>query len=440
MRRLTPVAILLTALFLTGCSSEPEDEREVLYWYDPMHPQQQFNEPGPSPFMDMDLVPRYADEVETGSGIDLGGLDADRTEVWSCPMHPQIREDGPGRCPICGMDLVRRGAPAHHPGHIQVLPAVQQTMNIRTAEVRRDRLWRQIDTVGLVEWDESRLHHIHPRTAGWIQEMDISSEGDPVRAGQRLFTLYSPELVNAQDEFLQALRRGEPGLISSSRERLLALDVQPEFIDQLEKSRQRMTAVPWNARMDGVVTRLGARHGMHVTSGDMILEIANLSRVWVIAQVFDRHSDWLAEGQVARISPSYAPGEVHETTVDYIYPRLDATTRTTRVRLVLDNGKPGLKPGMWTSVQIFAGPVEDQIIIPREALIRTGHSERVVLRAHDDHFEVREVTAGMESGEYVAIRSGLEPGETVVTSGQFLIDSEASLQAAHLRLGGQHDH
>lgn len=373
----------------THSAETGEDEREVLYWFDPMHPEQRFDRPGRSPFMDMDLVPRYADELEAGQ--------------------------------------------------VRLAPGVRQIINVRTVEVRRDRLWRRIDTVGKVGYDESRLHHIHTRVAGWIQEIDISAEGDPVAAGQRLFTLYSPELVNAQDEYLQALRRGEAGLIGSARDRIAALGVQPAFIQELERTRQSRVYVPWHAVRGGVVSRLGARHGMYVTPGSEIMEIADLSRVWVIAEVFDRHADWLAEGQAVAIRMSNMPGEKYEATVDYIYPELEHTTRTTRVRLVLDNPELRMRPGMWASVEIYAGPVDDQVVIPREALIRTGLSERVVLRIDDDHFEAREVTAGMESGDYVAIRTGLEPGEFVVTSGQFLIDSEARPRAGHARLETQ-DH
>ena len=428
--------ILLLVLLLAACSPAPEEEREVLYWYDPMHPQQRFDEPGPSPFMDMELVPRYAEEAESGPALDLSEFDAAGSEFWTCPMHPQIREDGPGRCPICSMNLVRRGngEPGEPPEHIRVAPGVQQLMNLRTAEVRLSRLWRRIDTVGAVGYDQSRLHHIHSRVEGWIQEMDIAAAGDPVSAGQRLFTLYSPALVQAQEELLQALRRGEPGLINSARQRLAALGVQPAFMEDLESRGRSVTNVPWHAMRDGVVTQLNARHGMFTPPDLMILETADLSRVWVTAEVFDRNADWLAMGQPAQVRLSYRPGETLEGEIAYIYPQLDPVTRAVRVRVVLDNPGLSIRPGMWADVRILAGPVEDQIIIPREALIRTGHSERVVLREDDARFRVREVVAGMESGDYVAIREGLEPGETVVTSGQFLIDSEASLRAGHRRL------
>lgn len=394
-------AFLVIVLVLIGCGSGEESqprearaektengEREVLYWYDPMYPQQRFDQPGPSPFMDMDLVPSYADEVEEG--------------------------------------LVRLRA------------GVRQTINLRTAQVRQDRLWRRIDTVGRVSYDEAGLHHLHPRVEGWIQELDVQAQGERVTAGQRLFTLYSPELASAQEEFLQALRRGEAMLIDSARQRLRSLDVQPEVISWVEENRRVREPVPWIARHDGVVSRLGVRHGMYVAPGTEIMEVADLSSVWIEAEVFDRHADWLAPGQAAEIRLSDRPGKTFDSEVAYIYPDLEPVTRTARVRLRLDNPDKRIRPGMWADVVIYAGPVEDQIIIPRQALIRTGRSQRVVV-AVDDHFEVREVAAGMESGDYVAVRRGLEPGDVVVTSGQFLIDSEASLQGGFERIEA-HDH
>jgi Cu(I)/Ag(I) efflux system membrane fusion protein len=370
--------------------AQSEGEREVAYWVAPMDPDYRRDEPGKSP-MGMDLIPVYVDEI---------------TEA----------------------------------GQVRVSNPIQQQMNLRTATARRDRLWRRIDTVGRVQPDESAIHHLHPRVEGWIRHVDVTSVGERIEAGQRLFTLYSPRLVNAQDEFLQALRRGEDVLIESAAERLRTLGVQPEFIDALRSRRTAVENVPWFARHDGIVLELGARHGMYVEPGDMILETVSLDRVWVIADVFARHSDWLASGHPAEIRTAYRPGTTFESRIDYVYPLLDEATRTVRVRLPVDNDQGQLKPGMWADVRIFAGPVDDQLIVPREAVIRTGRSERVVLRIDDERFAVRDVVTGMESGDYVAIVEGLEAGDTVVTSGQFLLDSEASQNAGEQRLGGHHDH
>lgn len=354
-------------------------------------------------------------------------------------MHSEIREDGPGECPICGMTLIKRGRADLAGAEIILEPGVRQNMNLRTTEVRRQALPRRIDTVGRVTHDESLLTHIHPRLEGWIQDMDVSDEGERIRAGQRLFTLYSPELVNAQDDFLSALRQERQTLIDSSRGRLRALGVQPAVISAIESDRERRIALPWYATRDGYVVQLGARAGMHVSPGSEILVLTDHSRVWVIADVFPRNAQWITRGQPAEVDLDYLPGETFVSEVDYVYPELDPVTRTLRVRLSLDNPEGRLKPGMWTSVRIDAGRGEERVVIPSEALIRTGKSSRVVV-ARDESFEVREVVPGRVADDRVTIDSGLEAGERVVVSGQFLIDSEASLRAGHTRLEGHGDH
>lgn len=399
MKAIPYITLLAVAtLVLAGCeqdSSHDEDhdrteardeDREVLYWYDPMHPETRFDQPGPSPFMDMDLVPRYADEVT--------------------------------------------------PGEVEVAPGIQQVMNIRTAAVERGTLVRRIETVGRVDYDQSRLHQIHPRVDGWIEEVGVHAIGEPVRSGSLLFAMYSPELVNAQEEFLSALRRDNERDLASAREKLGSLAVQSEAIEALERDREVRHALPWIARRDGFVTDLGIRHGMHVGPGDMLLEMVDLSEVWVMADVFDRHAEWLASGQPAHLRSSYDPGTTLHSEIGYIYPQLDTTTRTVRVRIPVENANAALKPGMWVSVAIDAAAAEDRVHIPREALIRTGRAERVVLRDDTTRFLVREVVAGMESGERIEILEGVEAGEQVVVSGHFLLDSEAALGAGFDRLEG----
>jgi Cu(I)/Ag(I) efflux system membrane fusion protein len=360
-------------------------------------------------------------------------------------MDPSYRRDEPGQSPM-GMDLVPVYEDELGPaGEVRIDGRIRQAMNIRTAEVRQGRLWRRIQTVGRVEEDPSRQRHIHPRVEGWIQALDVDAEGDRVAAGERLFTLYSPELVNAQKEFLQALRRGDGAMISGARDRLRAMDVQPAVLERLEREREVIRDLPWHAEADGWVTALGVRAGMFVAPGSEIMELTDLSRLWVIAEVFDGQSEWLSTGLPAEIGLPYAPGETVETEVSHIYPRVNPETRAVQVRLPVNNpangsGLPALRPGMWNAVTIYAGPREDRIFIPREALIQTGRGNRVVVSQGEGVFRVRDVVPGMVSGDQVAIQEGLEPGETVVTSGQFLIDSEATLQGGSNRMEGGHAH
>jgi len=359
---------------------------------------------------------------------------------WVAPMDPNFRRDRPGTSPM-GMDLVPVYVDELAPsGTVRVGQAVQQQMNLRTASVREGRLWRRIDTVGRVAWDAERISHVHSRVSGWIGELAIDAVGDPVTEGQLLYTLYSPDLVNAQDELLRA-RNGGAGLLASARARLRTLGVQEPVIERIEREGRAIEYLPWYAERSGVVSMLGAREGMRVTPELELVEIAAETPVWVIADVAGRQVDWLREDQVAEITTDYRPGTAFRARIDYLYPQLDPATRTQRVRLPVDLDEPLLKPGMWVDVRIFAGPVDGNVFIPREALIRTGMNERVIVRSEAETFEVREVTSGMESGEFVAILAGLQPGETVVTSGQFLLDSEASVAADGARIeGGGHAH
>ncbi|MDQ2070345.1 efflux RND transporter periplasmic adaptor subunit [Natronospira bacteriovora] len=417
-------------------------------WYCPMHPEVTDDEPGRCPICGMDLV-TDEDDDHAHHGHDHHHQDDNHDhdhdhengdELWTCPMHPQVERDEPGRCPICGMDLVQRDA--HDLDHDQVhVPAgIQQTINVRTTSADRGRLMRHVETVGRVSYDESRLKHIHPRVEGWIQALDVKAEGDRVEAGQRLFTLYSPELVNAQEEFLQALRRGETEVINAARSRLRALDVQSSVIDTIERSREVKQYLPWYAPHDAYVTALGVRYGMYVSPGLEIMELADLSSVWVIADVFESQASWVEVGQHAMIGLPFSPGEQAHSDISHVYPVLDERTRSLRVRLPVDNGNRHLRPGMWTAVSIHAAPSDEGVIIPLEALIRTGRANRVVIREDGEHFRVREVTPGMVSGDRVMIRDGIEAGDEVVVSGHFLIDSEASIRGGHARIEDHANH
>jgi len=361
---------------------------------------------------------------------------ADDGEIlyWVAPMDANYRRDKPGKSPM-GMELVPVYASADgSSGNVTIAAEVIQNLGIRTATVERSPLWRAIDTVGYVDYDESKVSHIHLRTEGWIEHLVAHSEGERVRKGEKLLELYSPDLVNAQEEFVQALAAGNKGLIRASRERLIALGIPANQVRQLEKTRKVKQTISIYSPQDGVVSKLMVRHGMYVTPDKQVMSLADLSSVWLLAEIYETQADWVKVGQAAEVSLAFLPGRIWEGKVEYIYPSLDPKTRTLKARLRFDNPNEALKPNMYTNVKIYGGPKEDVIVIPVEALIRTGREQRVVVSLGNGRFESRTVNAGIESGDFVEVISGLEEGDRVVTSGQFLIDSEASLRASFGRM------
>lgn len=421
--------------------------------------------------------------TQTGQGGDSPEPAHEHHEPgYVCPMHPQILRDAPGTCPICGMSLVPRRplepAPttagerkilfyrhphkpdvvSDHPlkdemgmdyvpvydagpgGGVLISPTVMNNLGLRSAAVEKGRLWRRIDTLGYVEYDSFTLGHVHVRTEGWVERLYVRSLGQRVKRGERLFDLYSPTLVRAQEEYLQARAGGNERLIAASSERLAALGVSREQIEALSRRGTASQTVGFFAHRDGVVTILNATEGMYLELGTEAVAIADLSEVWIIAEVFEHQAAWVKPGQSGEVRLASLPGRLWEGKVEYVYPNLEPQTRTLRVRLRFPNPGEVLKPNMFADVTIFAGPKDEVLSIPREALIRTGQEQRVILDLGGGRFAQRPVVSGMESGERVEILSGLKPGEKVVLSGQFLIDSEASLKASLKRLETQAPH
>jgi Cu(I)/Ag(I) efflux system membrane fusion protein len=360
-------------------------EREILYWVAPMDPNYRRDEPGKSP-MGMDLVPVYADEVD------------------------------------------------NQPGVVRIDPVIVNNLGVRTALAERSVLMRPIETVGYVTYDEDTVQHVHTRVDGWIEKLITKATGDRVEKGQLLFELYSPTLVNAQEEFLTATRSGNAALIKASRDRLAALGVSASEVARLEQERSVRQRVKVYAESDGVIAHLGVREGIYVTPATEVMSVAKLDRVWVIAEVFERQSSWVKPGQKATVELDYLPGRTFAGSVDYVYPELDPKTRTLKVRLRFDNAAELLRPNMFSRVVIEAEGFGAVVNVPREAVIRGGSMNRVVVALGDGRFQARQVRIGIESGDRVAIRSGLKAGETVVVSGQFLIDSESNIESALSRM------
>ena len=356
--------------------------------------------------------------------------------TYICPMHPDVVNDDPKAiCPICGMDLVplETGGDA---GSVQLSPTVINTLGVRTEPAKVRTLFRKINSVGYVELDESRLRTVNLRVDGWIEKLHVTSEGDRVEKGQPLFELYSPKLVNAQEEYVQALQHQNELVMKASRDRLLSLGVSEEQIDLLQTQEDVKQHVVFYAPQSGVISQHKIREGQFVMPSQALMEIVDLSSIWVIAEIFESQADWVKKGQRAKASLPYLPGENIEGMVDYVYPALDPMTRSLKVRMRFDNPDESIKPNMYADVEIFAKPKKKVLTIPREALITTGDENRVIISMGDGKFIPMKVKVGMRTDRGVEILNGLAEGDNVVTSSQFLIDSESSLKASLAKMAG----
>jgi Cu(I)/Ag(I) efflux system membrane fusion protein len=365
--------------------------------------------------------------------------------LYRCPMHPDVIRNEPGVCPICGMTLVKveqaanpaaTDAHATAAGHeVRISPAVVNNLGVRTAVASKAAPERRAATVGYVTFDERRMRQVQPRAEGWIEGLAVRATGETVRAGQLLFTLYSPMLESAQQEYLDAQRIGNRDLIDASRERLRALGLDSGAAERLARGGRASGRVPFHAPIGGVVTDLAVREGAMVSPDMTALTITELGSLWVIAEVAESQSGWVRAGTAAQMRLPSLPGEVLEGRVDYVYPELNMETRTLRARIVLDRPDAGIRPNMLANVTLVGAAEQSALTIPRNALIRSGSEDRVVVALGEGRFAPRPVVAGAESGDRIVIRDGLAEGEQVVVAGQFLLDSEANLRAGLARLG-----
>ncbi|QTL37237.1 efflux RND transporter periplasmic adaptor subunit [Pseudoalteromonas viridis] len=361
--------------------------------------------------------------------------DSNQPLYWVAPMDSNYRRDKPGKSPM-GMDLVPVYAESEEQvaGAVTISPEVVNNLGVRTAAVEVGPMHSTISTVGYVQYDEDKLVHIHPRVDGWVETLYIKAAGEPVEQGQPLYSLYSPQLVNAQEEFLIALNRNNATLIKAARERLMALQLSSDFIASLEAQRQVRQTITFYARQSGVIAELKIREGFYVNPGNTLMSIAQLDQVWVEAEVFERDTALVKAGQPVTMTLDYLPGARWKGNVDYVYPTLNETTRTLRVRLKFDNAAGQLKPNMFAQVQIQAGSKAQAMQVPSEAVIRTGKQDRVVVALGEGRFKSVAVTLGRVGLQSTEILDGLQQDDRVVTSAHFLIDSESSKSSDFKRM------
>jgi Cu(I)/Ag(I) efflux system membrane fusion protein len=382
----------------------------------------------------MTLGPQIVSRDDAGVAGEEDGGGEREVLYWVAPMDPNFKRDKPGKSPM-GMDLVAVYADEAAGDEVTISPAVENNLGVRTATARVRPLWRRIEATGYVNFDETRISHINTRVQGWIVSLQVDAEGERVSAGDLLFELYSPELVNAQKEYLLARRRGGQQLVASAGEKLRALGMIPSEIRALEQRGSASENIKFVAPQDGIVTSLSVREGMYVQPNKTIMSLADLSSVWLQAEVFESQAEWVAEGQAAEAALDYLPGTEFSGQVDYVYPVLDPKTRTLRVRLRFDNPAERLKPNMYARVSIYGRLKPNALTIPREALIPAPGYDRVVVALGDGRFRVHEVMTGLESGEFIEVLAGIAEGDRIVTSAQFLIDSESSIAGSLQRLG-----
>jgi Cu(I)/Ag(I) efflux system membrane fusion protein/cobalt-zinc-cadmium efflux system membrane fusion protein len=369
---------------------------------------------------------------------------------WKAPMDPTYIREEPGKSPM-GMDLVPvcpEGA-GSSAGGVRIDPVLVQSMGVRLARVERRDLSRAIRAVGRVAYDERRVSHVHTKVQGWVEKLYIDYEGQQVEREQPLLEIYSPELVATQEELLVAARYREQTsaspfedveksgahLFEATRRRLELWDIPDRDIDRLLETGAIRKHLTLYSPAKGVVTHLMVREGMEVGPNQNLYTIADLSRVWVYADVYEYELPWVAVGQQGVVELSYMPGTAFESTVSYIYPYLDPKTRTVRVRLEMDNSELVLKPDMFANVRIQAQTRRGTLAVPDEAVLRSGQRSLVIVALEGGRFDPRQVTLGIDSGDgWLEVREGLAEGEQIVTSGQFLIDSESRLREAAQKL------
>ena len=372
---------------LTAGDTDPKTGKKILYWHDPMVPGQRFDKPGKSPFMDMQLVPVYADGDGGGSGVTVDSR-------------------------------------------------VAQNLGIRTAEVKPSRLSPVLEAPGNVAIDERSVQVIQARTNAFVQHVAVKATLDPVRRGQALVTLYSPDWVAAQEEYLAVSRMaaGEQSeLRGAAKARMLQAGMTPGQVSAVETSGKLQANLGIVSPVDGLVTEVAAREGMTVSPGMTLFRLADLSQVWVIAEVPEGQARAIVPGLAVKVSPTGAP-EPLPGKVDTVLPDVNPATRTIKVRIVLPNKGRRLLPGMFVTVRFDSGDQKEALLIPVESVIRTGQRSLVMVDAGKVGFVATEVKTGREAAGMVEVLDGLKAGQKVVTSGQFLIDSEASLRGTTERM------
>lgn len=379
------------------------------------------------------------------------GVPARQPLFYRSPMNPQVTSPVPAKDAM-GMDYVpvyadseSSDAPA---GTVRIDPVTRQSIGVRTAKAERRSISRVISTVGRIDYDEQRLYRLHPKVEGWVEELRVDTTGEEVTRGDVLLGIYSPQLVSTQQEYLLALRnleklsdspfpdirRGAQELLDSSFQRLKLLDVPEHQLQELKDTRQVMKRLHIHSPATGVVTHVGVREGQYVAPKDELFVIADLSTIWVFVDIYEDELPWVQIGDSADMRVLAVPGEVFNGRLTYIYPYAESKTRTVKARLEFDNPNGLLKPNMFANVSINARTRQDAVTVPAQAIVRSGLREQLFVVRGPGVFEPRDVIIGVTSDGLTEVSQGIQAGEEVVVSAQFLIDSESKLREATAKM------
>ncbi len=384
--------------------------------------------------------------------------DAGEIEYWTCTMHPSVKMKEPGKCPICAMDLVpvrKQSGGAGEGRTTESAPAVpekslftvdprrQQMIGVRTDAVATRRLDRTISTIGRVSLDERRITHVHTKFSGWINKVFVDYTWQHVRKGEPLFTIYSPELVSTQEEYLLAVKAqsslgdhaiqevsgGAHSLLKAARRRLLLWDISEDQIEKLARTGEVRQDLVVHSPAEGHITHRNAFENMRVEPGTEIYTIADHSSVWVHVEIYENDISLVRLRQHASMTVESYPGRQFFGKVTYIEPHVMEQTRTMRARLEFPNADLTLKPGMYAEVKLKV-PSRTVVAVPESAVLRTGERDIVFVDHGDGRMELRQVQLGGRAGDYYAVLKGLKVGEEIVVAGNFLIDAESKVQGA----------
>ena len=371
---------------------------------------------------------------------EMAGSDGPEILYWVAPMDANFRQPGPGKSPM-GMDLVPVFAgeePSGDPSEVTLSAAEINAIGVRTAIAQTAEISQRIETVGFVGYDENLTSHVHTRVEGWIEALNVRAVGDPIRKGDILFEMFSPQIGSASSDLVRAVEDGDPRILKAARNGLRSLGMSGDQITRIEAEGVLARNIEVLAPQDGVVISLEAADGMFLQPGVRAVSLTDLSAVWLIVDVFERDIARMTDDMRAVARFEHLHGRTFEGVVDYVYPELDAETRTLPVRLRFDNSEGLLRPNMFGNVSLIPNETRLALTVPTEAIIRTGSAERVILKTGEGTFTPRLITTGLRDnfggGGRTEVVQGLAPGEEVVASAQFLIDSESALSAGLMRM------